>query len=102
MSLDLDAAFRRVTEGFVEPAEQTWESSDALWTRLVAQGRIVSRHHDGAREPYRVHLVLVEHPDTPAPQALALFCMGGGTINVYRCLPEDARAALQHHSAFNL
>lgn len=99
---DVDAAFRRVCEGYVEPSAPTWDASDALWSRLAAEGRIVSRHSDGAREPYRVHLALVEHPSLPDGQVFSLFWMGGGSINVYRCSPEDARAALGHHAAFNL
>ena len=50
---DVDTAFRRVCEGYVDPAEPTWDASDALWTRLASEGRVLSRHSDGAREPYR-------------------------------------------------
>lgn len=95
------SALSRVSEGYVEPAERTWEASDALWCRLTAQGRVVSRHHDGGGEPYRVHLVLVEHPSLPPAQVFAMFSMSG-SFNVYRCLPEDARDALRDPSAFNL
>jgi len=98
----IDAAFRRVCDGYVEPAAPTWEASDALWSRLASEGRVVSRHNDGGREPYRVHLAIVAHPSLPENEAFGLFWMGGGSINVYRCTPEDARAALSHHSAFNL
>jgi hypothetical protein len=96
-------ALHRVCEGYVEPAERTWEAADALWCRLAAQGRIVGRADDGCRDVHlRVHLTLIEHPDLPAGQVYAAFGMGQGTLSVYRCLPEDAREALRDPSAFNL
>jgi hypothetical protein len=96
-------AFDRVYEGRVDPPEPTFEAADALWCRIAAQGRIVGRHHDGAGEPYRVHLTLIEHPDLPSSQAYALFGMtASATLTVYRCLPEDAVDALRGPGAYNL
>jgi hypothetical protein len=97
----IDSAFARVAEGYVAPAEPTHESAADLWCRLAAQGRVVSRHHDGGGEPYRVHLTLIEHPSLPPGQVFATFGMSG-SLSVYRCLPEDAKLALRHHGSFNL
>lgn len=96
------AAFARVSEGYVAPAERTHEGADRLWCRLAAQGRVVARHHDGGRGSTQVWCTIIEHPALPAGEVYATFGMGQGPLGVYRCTPEDARLALGHHSAFNL
>ena len=97
------AALHRVSDGYVAPTERTHEGADRLWCRVVARGRIAERHDDGSVVPeYRVRLVIVEHPDLPPAQVYALFGMGQGGFNVYRCLPEDARLALRDGSCYNL
>lgn len=98
----LATAFGRVCAGYVEPAERTLEGAEKLWCRIAAQGRIVGRAHDQGSEPYRVHLTLIAHPAIDPRMVYAVFGMGQGSLNVYLCLPEDARDALLHPSAFNL
>lgn len=96
-------ALLRVLAGRVDPPEPTWEAADALWCRLVAEGRIVLRLADGdRRSSYRVGLTVVEHPSLPDGEVYALFGMGAGTLTAYRCTQEDAVAALRDPSAFNL
>lgn len=95
-------ALHRVSEGYVEPTERTFEGADEVWCRIAARGKIVARAHDSRMEQYRVHLTVIEHPDLPDAQVYAVFGMGQGTLSVYRCLPEDAHEALRDPGAFNL
>lgn len=97
-----DALFR-VAAGRLDPPEPTWDATDALWCRLVAEGRIVQRADDGSSpREYRVTVVLVEHPGLAPGEVYALFGMGAGSLTAYRCAPADALAALTDPSAFNL
>lgn len=102
MSRPRRTALGRVCDGYVPPAQPTFESADELWCRLASRGRVVARAHDSGMEPYRVHLTLIEHPDLPAGQVYATFGMGQGSLRVYRCLPEDAHEAVLDDGAFNL
>lgn len=96
-------ALLRVLAGRVDPPAPTHESADALWCRLVAEGRIVQRADDGSSpREYRVTVVLVEHPGVVPGEVYALFGMGAGSLTAYRCAPADALAALTDPSAFNL
>ena len=50
-----------IFEGEVRCETET-EANEA-WCRVVARGRIVARHDDREPRPYRVELVIVEHPE---------------------------------------
>lgn len=95
-------ALHRVLAGRVDPSAPTHESADALWCRVVAQGRILDQANDGGLSDYRVHLFLVEHPALPIGDVYALFAMGMASFSVYRCTVMDAFEALRDPSAFNL
>lgn len=97
-----DDALSRVASGRIDPPEWTHEAADALWCRLVSEGRIVQRASDGTSGPYRVDVVIVEHPTLPAGEVYALYAMGLGSFTAYRCLPGDALEAVRDPSAFNL
>lgn len=101
MTVDIDPneALGRVAEGHRHA--ETREENDEDWCALVARGRIVERLDDGTADPYRTRLAIVEHPDLPAGECFALFSFAGSTT-AYRRRPEDAKAALRHHGAFNL
>lgn len=95
-------AFRRLCDGYVPPPESTHEAADALWVRLVTEGRVVDRVSDRGPRHYRTQAALVEHPALPAGEVYAVIGMGDGTLSVYRARPDDVRLAIQHPSAFNL
>ena len=99
---DISDAFHRLCDGYVEPAERTWDATDALWVRLVTEGRIVDRVSDHGPKHLRTWAAVVEHPALPAGEVYAVIGMGGGPLNVYRTRPADVRLAIQHPSAFNL
>jgi hypothetical protein len=99
---DIAAAFNRVCDGYIRPAEPTHEAADALWVRLATEGRVVGRVNDGTRGHLQVRAALIAHPALPPSEVYATFGMGDGTLSVYRCAAEDARLAIQHPSAFNL
>jgi hypothetical protein len=101
--MDPSAAMRRVSAGQVLPSAWTHAACDDLWCRLVAQGEVLDRHHDSERDPaYRMHLVLVAHPDLRPGEVYALYALGWGAFSVYRTTAPDAMAALRHPGAFNL
>lgn len=89
-----------VWEGEVRTSSH--EEADHVWCAIVARGRIVERTHDGERGYYRLHLVLVAHPDLDEGEVYALFFMADGAPRCYRTTPADARAALRATGAFNL
>lgn len=100
---EADAAMYAVYAGRVNPDEPTAESADALWCRIVAEGRIVETRNDGtSRLDLVVRLTIVEHPALPPDRIYALYSLGHGSCTVYEADRASARLALHHPGAFNL
>ena len=89
------AAVARIYDGEIRCS--SYEETDETWCRIVARGRIVATHRDGTRGPYAVSVAVAEGPGGP----YGIF-YNASSARAYRCSPEDAAAAIQDPSVFNL